>query len=162
MDLKKVNQMRLAEGIGVNRSRISLWLAQKTKEPRRETLQKLSEFFGCSIDWLAEGKGEPFPSADLENAEKITDFQPAKMAKEVEENLKKISRIQFKMNCSGFLDEFFDYIADNYGESKEGVDAFLTEFYKTHSNYRVWLQEKKEDGDSGQSEGRKSLAGNGE
>lgn len=65
MDQEKMNQNEVAEGIGVSRSRISDWLNAKVTDPRRGTLQKLADFFGCNIEWLATGKGEPFPSTSV-------------------------------------------------------------------------------------------------
>ena len=61
IDNKKISQVVLAKGIGVNEARITGWLNRSVKSPRRTTFQKLADFFDCSIDWIAEGKGEPFP-----------------------------------------------------------------------------------------------------
>lgn len=61
IDEKKMTQSAVAKGIGVDRSKISKWLAGEIKKPQRPTLIKIAEFFECDINWLAEGKGEPFP-----------------------------------------------------------------------------------------------------
>ena len=61
MDQKKISQKDLVEDLGFHKSQVSKWLADKTAKPRRATLHKLADFFGCSIDWLADGVGEPFP-----------------------------------------------------------------------------------------------------
>lgn len=64
VDRKKITQAALASGAGVNRSRVSEWLSGKNENPRRSTIIKLADFFECDINWLAEGKGEPFPDRD--------------------------------------------------------------------------------------------------
>ena len=64
MDQKKISQKDIVEGLGFHKSQVSKWLAEKTAKPRRATLQKLAEFFGCSIEWLADGVGEPFPTGE--------------------------------------------------------------------------------------------------
>lgn len=64
MDQKKIKQSDLASGVGINRSRVSLWLNRKVTDPQRTTLQKLSDFFGCNIEWLASGTGAIYPTTD--------------------------------------------------------------------------------------------------
>jgi len=78
MDRKKIPQVDLANGIGVDRSMVSLWLNQKVKAPRRKTIVKVADFFGCDINWLANGTGEPFPDKN-----KVTMTQHVGSAKNV-------------------------------------------------------------------------------
>lgn len=61
MDRKKIDQKGVAMAINIDRAQVSKWLSETVGTPRRTTLQKLADFFGCSIDWLADGVGEPFP-----------------------------------------------------------------------------------------------------
>ena len=61
IDSKKISQLDLANGVGVSGPMVTNWLNGKTKSVRRTTLQKLSAFFGCNIEWLASGEGEMFP-----------------------------------------------------------------------------------------------------
>ncbi len=62
IDCKKITHTLVAQGINVHEARISEWVSGKIKAPRRTTIVKLSQFFGCNIEWLATGKGEPFPN----------------------------------------------------------------------------------------------------
>lgn len=61
MDRKKIDQKGVAMAINIDRAQVSKWLSETVGTPRRTTLQKLADFFGCSIEWLADGVGEPFP-----------------------------------------------------------------------------------------------------
>jgi transcriptional regulator with XRE-family HTH domain len=62
MDMKKINQVDAARGIGIDRSRFNLLLNDKVDLPRRETFIKISHFFGCNIEWLITGTGDEFPA----------------------------------------------------------------------------------------------------
>lgn len=144
MDVKKIPPKDVAEGIGTDRARISNWLNDKIKAPRRDTLQNLSEFLGCDIEWLASGQGEPFPPPKIETAEQNDSFLERRGRSKADETLAMIQRERFKTKCSAYFDEFFDFIGDYYGENQEAVDGFLREVYISHANYRRWLEEKKE------------------
>lgn len=156
-----MNQQKVADGANVHRSRVSAWLNGKTEDPARDTILKLVNYFGCSIEWLADNMGEPFPLPETQTAENVSDFQPYKDARDADKTLEKINRVHFKLNCSAYFDEFFDFIAENYGESKEGTDQFFSELMQTHSNYRVWLEEKKQAREDIQTGGSESIAANG-
>ena len=68
MDQKELVQKDVADGLGMNQARISDWFRGVVKKPHRATLRKLSDYFGCGIDWLADGTGEPFPTAEETDA----------------------------------------------------------------------------------------------
>ncbi|MGB3209458.1 MAG: helix-turn-helix transcriptional regulator [Desulforhopalus sp.] len=70
IDIKKISQVDVAEGVGVSEPMVTNWLNGKTKSPRRTTLQKLVDFFGCNIEWLADGTGEIFPQKEQSGGEK--------------------------------------------------------------------------------------------
>lgn len=61
IDRKNINQGVLSDKIGIERSNINRVLNGKTKNPQRATLRKIADYFGCDINWLADGNGEPFP-----------------------------------------------------------------------------------------------------
>lgn len=65
IDIKNISQRDVANSIGVNESKVSKWVSGKVKSPRRTTIQKLANFFGCYISWLATGEGDPFPKAEM-------------------------------------------------------------------------------------------------
>lgn len=67
IDLKKINQVDLAKGIGVQESRISDWLKGKPKKPHRKSIVKISDFFECDPDWLQQGIGDPYPTRPGQN-----------------------------------------------------------------------------------------------
>jgi len=144
IDNKKISQAAFAKEIQTGESRVSDWLRGVTKAPQRKTLKKLSDFFGCNFDWLVRGAGDPFPPSKTATAEIKTSFQAKKATKDQDNTLAQLNRLRFKQQCgSVFFDDFFDYIAENYGEDQEGVTTFLNELYKSHPNYRSWEEEKK-------------------
>lgn len=49
---------------------ISKWMSGSVFGLRGNSAKVLSEYFGCSREWMASGKGEPFPETDRE--EKVT------------------------------------------------------------------------------------------
>lgn len=53
----KMNQKDVADKIGVSKSTIAMWETDK-REPNIEMLQKLSECFGVSIDFLVDNEGK--------------------------------------------------------------------------------------------------------
>jgi transcriptional regulator with XRE-family HTH domain len=57
MDSKNKSQQDVADGLKVNRSRISNWVNDKIASPRRATLRKLAELFSCNLEWLEKGEG---------------------------------------------------------------------------------------------------------
>ncbi len=74
IDQKKINQSAVAKGIGVQDSRISDWLSGEVKKPRRTTIQKISGFFDCDIEWLASGTGDPFPEPKTKSPDNKIDL----------------------------------------------------------------------------------------
>ena len=51
MKEENLNQVRLAEKIGVKQNTISAWLSGK-KEPSITSLRKLADFFDVSVDYI--------------------------------------------------------------------------------------------------------------
>lgn len=49
--IRNITQQDLAKSLKVSRGAVSMWeINQRTPDP--ETLQKLADFFGCSVDYL--------------------------------------------------------------------------------------------------------------
>lgn len=61
VDTRKISQKDIVEGAEVDKAQVSNWLSGKVITPRRTTIHKLAEFFGCNVEWLATGEGEPWP-----------------------------------------------------------------------------------------------------
>lgn len=160
IDLKKINQVDVAKAVGVSESRVSIWLSGETKKPQRKKLQLLASLFGCDINWLASGTGEPFPQPKFETAEKQNQFTEHKESSDLDKKVAKIERALFKQQCPGYFNDFFDFIADTYGADREGVDTFLEDYRTNPSNseYRIWLEEKKSENNSGENDTPSSLA----
>jgi transcriptional regulator with XRE-family HTH domain len=59
IDEKKVSQREVSEVLGINEARVSEWLSGKVCSPRRTSIIRLAEYFGCSIEWLSTGIGDP-------------------------------------------------------------------------------------------------------
>ncbi len=60
IDLKNIFQKNIVEDLNLDKAQVSNWVAGKVT-PRRNSLRKLSDYFGCNIEWLATGKGDIFP-----------------------------------------------------------------------------------------------------
>lgn len=59
----EAKQARIAADIGMTIAGFSrIWNEEGL--PKAETLKKIKQLKGCSIDWLLTGEGEPFPNAD--------------------------------------------------------------------------------------------------
>lgn len=141
---KKIQQVDLVEGAGVTESMVSHWLdSKKNVKPQMKSLVKLSDYFMCDMEWLRTGTGEPFPSSGVTTAEKTSSFNDRKEEKDIDSKLAQMSRLHFKQQCGVFFDELFDFVAENYGEDKHGVDLFLKELHCSHANYRDWLRDKE-------------------
>ena len=52
-----LNQVKLAEGVGVKQNTISAWLLKK-KEPSVTSLWLLADYFGVDVDYLIGRKGD--------------------------------------------------------------------------------------------------------
>jgi transcriptional regulator with XRE-family HTH domain len=152
IDLKKTNQKGLAKAIGVHTSQISKWLSAVVGTPRRSTLQRFADYFGCDINWLANGEGEPFPNQKTETTEHIGEFERRKTDKAMIERLARMERAVFKTQCPGYFDHFFDFIAEEYGANREGVEKFLEEFFKDNAKFQRWDSEKKRHESSGETD----------
>jgi len=59
--LKKVFQADLVAALKKDRGTVSRWWNGEII-PAPKNMRKIAEFFGCSIDWLANGVGDPFPA----------------------------------------------------------------------------------------------------
>lgn len=58
VDINKISQREFADQLSVNEARVSDWIKGNVVNPRRTTLRKISDTFGCSIEWLAIGEGD--------------------------------------------------------------------------------------------------------
>ena len=58
---KKITQTQLGEHIGAKKSAISLWESGK-RQPDQETLVRLANFFGVTVDYLLD-RNDPHPPA---------------------------------------------------------------------------------------------------
>jgi transcriptional regulator with XRE-family HTH domain len=162
IDLKKISQRDLADKLATDEARVSEWLSGKVTKPRRTTLFKIADYFQCDLEWLATGDGEPFPLPATKTAENYGSFSNRKKQQETDQTLERLMLEKFKLQCGNvYFDEFFEFIADNYGPDKEGIDQFFTELINTHANYRIWLIEKKEGRENVQAGGRGNIAVNG-
>ncbi len=62
MSVKKIYQKDVIAGTGANKSMVSAWMNGHQKAgPKNNRI--LADFFGCDPEWLASGKGEPFPES---------------------------------------------------------------------------------------------------
>lgn len=146
MRKKNISQSDIVRGTSFDKAQVSNWLTETVKNPREATIHKLAYFFECNIEWLASGKGEPYPQQKTETAENKGGFEVRKACKEQDVKLARIERAVFKTQCPGFFNDFFDFVGENYGENIEGVNKFLDELIISHGNYRDWVREKNKQG----------------
>ncbi|MDO4997103.1 MAG: helix-turn-helix transcriptional regulator [Neisseria sp.] len=66
----EAKQAKIANDIGMTIAGFSrIW--NEDGLPKAETLKKIKELKGCSIDWLLTGEGEPFPNTALPNSSQV-------------------------------------------------------------------------------------------
>ncbi|QQG66332.1 helix-turn-helix domain-containing protein [Desulfobulbus oligotrophicus] len=144
-DSKNIKNIReLAVLLGVKDGRLYSWI--KRNEIVNPKLI-LGKFSNINEEWLCTGIGEAF----------VVD-QPLKNGRQFEENrvkkghsneLNSLSRLRFKTQCGAvYFDDFFDFVAEKYGENKEGVGEFMEWLTEYHSEYREWIAEKKRTGEN--------------
>ena len=64
---KGLNQQQLADELGLQRNTISRYETGK-REPDQETLLRLSDFFGVSVDYLLRGENKEAPPIEAGEA----------------------------------------------------------------------------------------------
>lgn len=57
-----LSQAEFAERISLTRGAVGNW--EHNKGITQKNLEKISNIFGCSLDWLLSGKGAPFANAE--------------------------------------------------------------------------------------------------
>ncbi len=157
MDQRKISPTNLANDLQIDKAQISRWINNNVA-PRDSTITKLREFFDCNFVWLKYGEGYPYPPEfmrtepniggnqrwkDSTQDTSVSNFQDQKKTREMENILSEIKREKFKLHCGTFFEDLFDFIADSYGEDKEGAEAFLDELQRIHPKFKHWDEEKK-------------------
>lgn len=123
IDVKKIEQKDVVEGAGVDKAQVSNWLTGKVTGPRRATIYKLAYFFECNIDWLATGKGVPFPS---NQDSYYGDSEPEKITTTKEEEITQV-RMYRKL---AQMDE------DTLGE----IQTWLNDMERLRPGFKGWFR----------------------
>ena len=141
---KKIDQVDLVTGVNKDKSTVSKWW-RGVVVPGPKNIRKISEFFGCDYNWLANGTGEPFPKQkpNQEKVEHTGEFERRKTDKAMVERLARMEKAVFKTQCPGYFDRFFDFVAEEYGTTREGAEQFLEELCKDSKKYQRWDSDKK-------------------
>jgi len=108
IDEKKIKQISVANGIKESEQQVSKWISGVICTPRRTTIQKLSDFFGCDINWLATGKGQPFTLQNIgikERSSKISELNKIPLLGKVP------AGIADTLSLSDFSDDETEYIS---------------------------------------------------
>lgn len=132
IDLKKINQTALVDAKLGTAAQVSKWISGSIDTPRRKTLQKLSEYFNCDINWLADGKGEPFPPNlfDKDLVEKtgryFQEWQTAgqTLTAEPERKSSKTRRLIAEID------------QETFGE----IQAWINDMEKTQTGFTIWFR----------------------
>jgi transcriptional regulator with XRE-family HTH domain len=82
MLVRKIDPKDLIEGVEAHKSQVSRWVTGRVV-PSRATIIKLAEFFNCSIEWLATGKGEMFRSKLPSRPQEVSNLPGRNAPKEV-------------------------------------------------------------------------------
>lgn len=130
--------------------------------PGRAVLEKIATRYNKTVSWIL---GEEEIRSKTESAEPKSDFHSKKFERESAKELSEIKREKFKRQCgSVYFDEFFDFIAETYGESREGAETFLNDYRSNMANseFRIWLESKKEEGNNIIPEGHDNITANGQ
>lgn len=64
-DQKRVSQAEVAKAIGVDRSTYGKYETGDT-EPNLETIQKMADYYGCTLNYILTGNEEPLVNNDPE------------------------------------------------------------------------------------------------
>lgn len=142
IDRKKIDQVSVAKAIGIDRAQVSKWLSETVGTPRRTTLQKLADFFGCNIEWLATGKGKVFPPKPAATSPEATD-QPESNSQikgteeQVLQTYQKLARLD-----SDFLLEVQSWIKEEEAKRPGFPAWFRLEFENRFPEFIKWQEEK--------------------
>lgn len=132
IDTKKIEQQDVADGINKHQSQVSKWLNRKVGAPYRKTVVAIANFFDCDIEWLATGKGKPYPAYT----------PPAGNAINFESSAKKLLA-----NLDPRQKRLAEWIATQDDDLDYWAGIELT-FAQQNAEYKIWLkeqhQEKKE------------------
>jgi len=85
---KGIKQIELADEMGVNQSAVSNWETGRN-EPDNNTLRRLSEYFGVSIDYLLgrSDKPGPAPAVPQESAREVLAGEGVRILLDADANL---------------------------------------------------------------------------
>ncbi|MBO9424659.1 helix-turn-helix transcriptional regulator [Labrenzia sp. R4_1] len=62
-----LSQAEFADRISITRGAVGNW--ERNKGISKKNLERIASTFGCSLDWLLSGKGQPFPEGSQYDAE---------------------------------------------------------------------------------------------
>ena len=103
-----VTPTQVARELGIRQSTVSMWKKQGTT-PKYDTLKKLSDFFGVSVDYL-HGTPNPFLVCDNDALRQIDQKMAKKLSEEIIDSLKeypyyddlqKMDYALYKLNSKG-------------------------------------------------------------
>lgn len=136
IDLKKINQVDVANAVGVTESRVSIWLSGETKKPQRKKLQQLADLFSCDINWLAEGKGEPFPDRYTPPAGDAINLTFEKKAQEKNRPTQKVVEESESLDMLRQYRDLAQMDADTLGE----IQTWINDMERMRPGYTAWFR----------------------
>lgn len=107
-----LTQSEFAERISLSRGAVGNW--EHDKGITQKNLQQIAETFGCSLDWLLSGKGDPFSAGNAEEG-----AAPRKPGKKLDRNLFQVAHDMarnFEQTQLGGLASFedFNFLVEKY------------------------------------------------
>lgn len=160
-----LEQIDLAREANIDPATVNKWWNGK-REPGPKNTKVLCKILECSYRWLKFGEGSQLDSYDkshisTDNYAKITTknnnekdvtnspspdsakFQERRKNQTKREQFSRLELLLFKQECPGYFTDLFEFIAENYGANKEGVDVFLEKLQNSDNNYSDWVKGKK-------------------
>jgi transcriptional regulator with XRE-family HTH domain len=143
MNLRNIAPKDLKKDLGFDKSQVSRWTSDKVT-PQGDTINKLASYLQCDARWIKHKQGvSPQIEREATTRSQLVDFQEEKSKFELIESNNRLLREKFKEKCCVLFDDFFDYIAETYGEDKDAVDEFLERLQQMDHSYASWLAQKK-------------------
>lgn len=136
IDSEKISQVELANAVNVPEARVSVWISGNTKKPQRKKLQLLAEHFNCDINWLAEGKGEPFPDRYTPPAGDAINLTFEKKAQEKNSPTQKILEESESLDTLRQYRDLAQMDADTLGE----IQTWINDMERMRPGYTAWFR----------------------
>ena len=137
MSCKKIDQAKFAKESGFHKSQVSKWLSGLTETPQQKTLFKLADYFGCNIDWLENGTGEPFGKVQMARigAAALKEQTRRDVKKNIEHD-QMFESSEPERNMIRMYRQLAEMDADTFGE----IQTWINDMEKIRPGFTGWFR----------------------